>query len=625
MGFDMELLRDCCKDEAAVSRLLEYVETQHCTLSHEDLIRVFHFSPDPIVVTRLVDGQVLAMNKSVTAFIGYSDAELMSGHMDTWTDLAMREEMVKALQRDGKIQNFKARFRHKDGHPIHALLSGEVIDYQGEKAFLSMVRDVTAIVAAEEKIRNSEEKYRRIVERQTEVICVYTPDMRFTFANEAYCNYFGYKSDEIIGKTLLEIVPSETHQSIREHIATLLKTKQPVIYERQAQDANGEWRWLQWSDVPIVDEDGHVIEIEAVGRDITTHKRSETNLRLLLNNLPRTAIVVFDTHLKFTSIEGNIVDLIGFTADALIGKTPSAMFIGEHQTQTDEVMRYVLHGQELEFEYEFMERTLRIQVYPIWHGGVVIAGFGIIEDITERKTAAENIMQLTLERNRIQLITDFVTSTQHEFRTPLSIIESSLYIAEKSPSPEKRSQAFEKARNQVVAIDRLVDELIMMARLDAQADDKHQPMNINYAISFALAEVDNQAQEKNITVEKQLTRDALLVNANQTQLVHAIVQLLDNAIRYTPQGGKVTIASVLQNDVVSITITDTGVGISLAEMRHIFERFYRVDKAHSTPGFGLGLPIAEKIIELHEGTLTATSTVGIGSTFTIQLPYHGKS
>jgi PAS domain S-box-containing protein len=625
MGFDMELLRDCCKDEAAVSRLLEYVETQHGTLSHADLIRVFHFSPDPIVVTRLSDGQVLAMNNSCTELMGYTEVDFSISNPQLWDDRSMRDEMVAKLKQDGKLQNFKAHFRHKDGHSIYTLLSGEVIHYQGEDAFLAMGHDITAYVATEEKLRKSEEQYRRVVQHQTEVICVYDAEMRFTFANEAYCNYFGYALDDIIGKKLLEIVPPEIHQSIREHIATLLATKQPIVYEREAQAANGEWCWLQWSDIPIVDGVGNVIEIQAVGRDITAHKRSETNLRLLLNNLPRTAIVVFDTNLNFTAIEGNIVDLIGFTAEALLGKTPAAMFSGEHQFHTDEVMRHVLDGQELEFEYEFMERILRIQVYPIWQGGTVIAGFGILEDITERKATTQTIMDLTLERNRVQLITDFVTSTQHEFRTPLSIIESSLYLAENSPNPEKRTQAFQKVRNQVVAIDRLVEELVMMARLDARADsDNHQPMNVNYAISFALAEVDNQAREKNITIDKQLAGDALMVSANQSQLVHALVQLLDNAVRYTQQGGKVTIASSMQKDIVNIAITDTGAGISLQEMRHIFERFYRVDKAHSTPGFGLGLPIAEKIIELHEGTLTATSTVGIGSTFTIQLPYHSK-
>jgi PAS domain S-box-containing protein len=472
---------------------------------------------------------------------------------------------------------------------------------------------------------NAEERYRRLVELQTDVICAYTPDTRFTFANQAYCEYFGYARQDIVGKTLLEIVPEEIRDSIRQHVTLLVTTKQPIMYEREVKHANGEWRWLQWADRPVLDASGNIVEIQAVGRDITERKQAEVNMRLLLNSMPRTGMIVYDQHKRFSVVEGDILNLIGFTPEALRGKTPAELFTGEHKPNTDKIMNAVLAGHELEFEYEFMERVLQIQNYPMRQGGEIVGGVGIIEDITERKAAAKQENDLILERERVQLITDFITNTQHEFRTPLSIMESSLYIAERTDNPDKRLHAYEKIRNQIRGLARLIDGLVMMSRLDAGMDtDEFYHVNLNYVARFAVAECMTKAQAKGIALEAHVAEDMPSIMGHHQHLVHAITQLLDNAIRHTPADGSITVRTEFTDNTVSVIVTDNGEGIDAIDLRHIFERFYRNDKAHSTPGFGLGLPIAQKIAHMHGGSMSATSTVSDGSVFTMTLPYEPK-
>jgi PAS domain S-box-containing protein len=472
---------------------------------------------------------------------------------------------------------------------------------------------------------HAEERYRRLVELQTDVICTYTPDTRFTFANQAYCEYFGYTRQDIVGKTLLEIVPEEIRDSILQHVALLVTTKQPIMYEREVKHANGEWRWLQWADRPILDTSGNLVEIQAVGRDITERKQAEVNMSLIMDSMPRLGLIVYDQHKRFAVAEGNLVELIGFPAEALRGKTPAELFTGEHKPNTDHIMNAVLAGQEMEFEYEFMEHVLQIQNYPLRQGGEIVGGVGVIEDITERKAATKQQNDLILERERVELITDFITNTQHEFRTPLSIMESSLYIAERTDSPDKRLHAYEKIRNQIRGLARLIDGLVMMSRLDAGMDtDEFYHVNLNYVARFAVAECMTKAQTKGITLEAHVAEDMPSIMGHHQHLVHAITQLLDNAIRHTPADGSITVRTEFTGNTVSVIVADNGEGIDAIDLRHIFERFYRNDKAHSTPGFGLGLPIAQKIANMHGGNLTATSTVSNGTVFTMALPYEPK-
>jgi PAS domain S-box-containing protein len=472
---------------------------------------------------------------------------------------------------------------------------------------------------------NTEERYRRLVELQPDVICTYTPDTRFTFANRAYCEYFGYARHDIVGKTLLEVVPEEIRDSIHQHVALLVTTKQPIMYEREVKHANGEWRWLQWADCPILDASGNIVEIQAVGRDITERKQAEVTMRLIMGSMPHLGLIVYDQHKRFAVAEGNLVELIGFPAEVLRGKTPAELFTGEHKPNTDYIMNAVLAGQKLEFEYEFMERVLQIQNYPMRQGGEVVGGMGVIEDITDRKAAAKQEYDLTLERKRVELITDFITNTQHEFRTPLSIMESSLYIAERTDNLDKRLHAHEKIRKQIRGLARLIDGLVMMSRLDAGMDtDEFHNVNLNYVARFAVAECMSKAEAQGITLEVQVAEDMPSITGHHQHLVHAITQLLDNAIRFTPADGSITVRTEFTGNTISVIVADNGEGIDAIDLRHIFERFYRNDKAHTTPGFGLGLPIAQKIAHMHGGNLTATSTVSNGSVFTMTLPYEPK-
>lgn len=217
---------------------------------------------------------------------------------------------------------------------------------------------------------------------------------------------------------------------------------------------------------------------------------------------------------------------------------------------------------------------------------------------------------------------DFLSDASHELRTPLAIIQTNLEIVmEGQEEPVSRQikwlQNIQEESTQMAA---LVDSLLFLARSDA----KQQPLEetlffLNEAILRAALPFEPIAAEKGVTLDVSADT-AITAKGDESRIKQVIGILLDNAIRHTEEGGKVSIKlSRLKNKSI-VTVADTGEGIAPEEIDKIFDRFYQVDKSRSRGGAGLGLAIAKCIIENHGGQIIADSTLGFGTTFAIQLP-----
>jgi len=248
----------------------------------------------------------------------------------------------------------------------------------------------------------------------------------------------------------------------------------------------------------------------------------------------------------------------------------------------------------------------------------------VIRDLTLQKQAEAQRLELAVAQKRAEILQEFLNTVTHDFKTPLSIINAAIYLLDKSDDSETRAAKVQAIKVQTDLLGKYIEDMLTISRLEVLPELTMKRLDVNRLVSDVEVGFRALAESKKLTVRLDLANQPLLVFGDEQILNRALANLIENALTYTAQGGAITVDTTAQGDDVLIEISDTGIGISEADLPYIFERFYRADKARSahTGGTGLGLAIVKKIVEIHNGSIEATSTLGIGSTFRIRLPGH---
>ena len=243
----------------------------------------------------------------------------------------------------------------------------------------------------------------------------------------------------------------------------------------------------------------------------------------------------------------------------------------------------------------------------------------VLNNITRRKLEQQRQLEMQLEKERRHLLTAFIQHASHEFRTPLTVITSSAHLITRLDDVEKRNVKAHQIEREAHRITRLVDTLLVMARLEQLDTLNGSPLDVNAVIARACSQ-STASSDRTPAICSELRANLPPVMGDADYLQEAVRQLLDNARRFTPPEGTVTLASGTDDGRVWIEVRDTGPGMDTGLLKTVFETFGREDVARTTPGLGIGLSIARKITEMHSGTLDVHSVPGEGSTFRITLP-----
>lgn len=246
------------------------------------------------------------------------------------------------------------------------------------------------------------------------------------------------------------------------------------------------------------------------------------------------------------------------------------------------------------------------------------------QDEVGRLAATFNTMLAELQESfrqveqALQAQRRFVADASHELRTPLTTIRGNISLLQREPpiEEEDRVAVLTDMLSECERLIRLVNNLLALARADAGKPLRSEPI----AIKPLIEDVSRQAQV--LHPERMICYDTLLnltILGDEDALRQVLVILLDNALKFTPADGRITITTAAENGTATISVIDTGIGVDTAAIPHIFERFYRGDVARTGEGAGLGLAIAKTLVEGQHGTLSVHSAVGKGSTFAVTL------
>jgi two-component system phosphate regulon sensor histidine kinase PhoR len=281
-----------------------------------------------------------------------------------------------------------------------------------------------------------------------------------------------------------------------------------------------------------------------------------------------------------------------------------------------EAFEEALQGQAAKREvriYTPHERAFEARIAPVRRASGEISGaVGVLDDITELRS---------LERMRA----DFVANVSHELKTPVTSIKGfAETLLDGALDDAGTARHFvEIIDRESARLGRLVEDLLELSRIEShRVELRREPVSLTGLAAETVAFYLPVAEQRGVNLETQVSEELPLVEADRELLDQVLRNLVDNAVKYTPPGGRVWVHGKDDGESISLSVSDTGPGIAPEHLPRLFERFYRVDKARSREvgGTGLGLSIVKHVVERHRGRVTVDSVLGQGSTFTVTIP-----
>jgi len=505
----------------------------------------------------------------------------------------------------------------------------------------SLKRMIQQLKFSESKLRESEERYRGVVESQSEFITRFRPDGTITFANEAYCRYFGLDDCNISGKKFMPSIPSDERRRLDEGLRNLSPEHPDLSIEHRIILPSGDIRWQQWNDRAIFSPEGTVIEYQSVGSDITEKRQIERNLtesekrfRDLATLLPQ---VIFETDLdgNITYVNQSAYQIFGYSPDELEkGINIFQIIVPEEHEQALQNLRNSLDGLKTDgAEYNMVRKdgsNLITMVYssPIIRDGAIAGIRGILVDITQLKQVEEDIRKLNeeleirvAERTRDLEIANreldsFSYSVSHDLRAPLRAIDgfSMILIQEHGMDlPKEITSYLEKIRENTQRMGVLIDDLLNFSRMSRCPLNRFlvDPSSIARE-AYEEFRLDTSGRQIDFVV-----KEMPACSADPALLNHVYTNLLSNALKFTRGRhiARIEVGSLVQDNKTVYYVKDNGIGFDMKYAKKLFGVFQRLHDDKSIEGTGVGLAIVERIIHRHGGHVWAESVPGEGTTF----------
>ncbi|MBC7809879.1 MAG: PAS domain-containing sensor histidine kinase [Burkholderiales bacterium] len=460
------------------------------------------------------------------------------------------------------------------------------------------------------------------------------------FANSAALSLFGVSSpDDLRSLAVSDLIPSNFHDALQGWPSQTLSLA-PCEVKLNVQ-LNSEV-WVQLSAQPLMLEDMAVSLVTAI--DITRQKQAETQAYILQQVIDAVPDPLYtkDRDLSFSSVNRAMRRSVGMDEpDKLIGHTASEIYGSKFPLVYDMEQRLMQTGEPLLNREMCIESQMQsgesawysVNKMPLYDVDDRIIGMiGVHHDIEEvrRLRAAlldEEQRRADFEIEKSSELNEFkkhiMVRVSHEFRTPLTVISTAGYLLENHTNrltDERRDFYFRQIDTQIGHMTDMLDELALVMRgLHNHLEFKPTTFNVIDLCNRVVEEAGlrgNSERQIEFTVEGQPS----IVTGDAKQMWRILMNLLDNALRFSPLTKPVYFNLLLGAGVVTLQIRDEGIGISAQDLPHIFEPLYRGSNINEVFGLGIGLSIVKDAVDLCDGTISVESAPGLGSTFTVRLP-----
>ncbi|MDP3826043.1 MAG: PAS domain-containing protein, partial [Polaromonas sp.] len=557
--------------------------------------------------------------------------------LDIWHEI--RVELVPLVARavGGEaffMENLPLRMRRHgyDEETWFTFSLSPVRDEAGAVAgFFCACTETTGMVLAERHQRAEQERLQSLFSQAPGFIAIMRgPDHVFEIANQAYVQLTGFR--DVIGKPLALALPEVVEQGFVKLLDQVFTTGEPYVGRsvrlmlNHERDAPPTEAWLDFVYQPLRDAKGAVNGVFVQGHEVTELQRIQQALLAFSNSIPAIAwVAAADGPLERFNSQWQAYT--GQTAESALGNGWMAFLHPDDRVVARENWARVRGGnQEWQVDYRLRGaggayRWFKARAVPqLDADGRVLRWFGTTTDIEDAKKNHQALRDADRQKD------EFLATLAHELRNPLAPIRAAAQLLGSPASqPAAREHAVEVIGRQVGHMARLLDDLIDVARItQRRVVLKKVPLAVDDLVESVLETVRPLAQAKRHVLVATIGGDGLQLVADPLRLAQVLSNLLNNAVKYTDEGGRIGFDVQVEVDWLSFTVTDSGIGLSQAAIENIFTMFAQEKSAldRSEGGLGIGLALAKGLVELHGGTVSAFSEgPGRGSRFVVKLPY----
>ena len=523
----------------------------------------------------------------------------------------------------------------------------EQLEFTEELAY--QIREATLdLEEANEKLRASENRYRTLAEMSNAYSYAYRilPDgsIETEWITDGFTRISGYTQQEIAeyGEEFIFAESLEEIQQLRKRLAEK-PTQETLEYKMTCKWGEVKHMMVHVKSFWSIDEK-RVVRVIGTAQDITRRKQAEDALLAehnFLQNVMNTnpgGIVVIDTNDKITMANLQAQKLLGLEYDKTLGgykNSPGWQIItvdGDPMSREESPFAQVKNSKEPVYGVESAIRTpqgktilLSVNGRPQFDedGDFELAIFNI-EDITLRMRWQQQLQEaFEQEKELHNLKHRFVTLISHELRTPMSIIMTSSEILQRSHQKMTSEQIINRTsriQKQIMRLKRMMEDISFINKADMKG---HEINFTTLDISVFCQQILNEVllvEEKNLSVEIHHNGEANEIVTDETLFYQIVNNLITNAIKYTEEGGTVSISCHNQDDKIIVQVKDSGIGIPEEDQSQLFQSFHRASNVSNIPGTGLGLDIVKRAVDALKGDISFESVENVGTTFTVTLP-----
>ena len=534
------------------------------------------------------------------------------------TNRKMAADIIVRGVKAGTIEVGYLKATPKEANGLFSIEESLLLDAVAER-----LGAITEHRQAEEALRESEEKFSKAFHASPDAIAITTlKDGTFLEVNESFTRFSGYTREEAIGQTSANLNTWAKAEE-RDRILRILKEKGRVYNEELGFRMKSDEIRIGLFAAELINV-GDEPCLLSVTTDITERKQSEELIRTIYHSSPLGIYIVQDDKLQYTNPQ--FQKLTGYREKELLGRDLLSLVAVEDSDAVKSSTAFTLQeASPYPCEYRILNKTGQIKwvmqtVSPIHYQGRE-AILGNLMDITERKYLERKVIEYE-ELSKMK--SDLLATVSHELRTPLATIKgySTMILDYFSKlSSDEKKDCLKSIDNSTDRLSKLVDNLLDTSRMESGLLKLEKAStNVSKLIQRVTAEASFRAGQHNIVMK--LGNKLPRVNIDAKRIRQVLDNLVDNAIKYSPQGTEVLISAQRTGRELLISITDQGSGIPAEELTNVFDRMYRIEQRLSSgkDGIGLGLYICQRLIEAHGGRIGAESILGKGSTIHFTLP-----